>query len=724
MVGRVRRVLRTQQLCRGRRRPTSHVRRTVERLARLFVLIGALVTPVAADTCVTLQSGLCCTDRSGTNCASMVCAADVDCTAAPFLACGGASQDDGRIYRYGSTVYPPNTTAVADDTFKQTGTQRSFYAGSPATFFVQNGAMRFNTGAVLPGNATVTSAVLTIQVLDPLVSADGLSLTGEWYNWGPTVGPEDYSEVPFSSAFSVPVSALTTGSDTIPLSAAAANVSVTGYTYLRTHMSQRPGDTPPTGVNAVLIALFDNTTVAGPALTVCYTASGPLPTPKATPTATSTPAVMSTPTLVLPNVEDGRYLPANAWVRLHTAPTERYLPRNFIDCTQLAVRSNPAGRRASSVAYGGDILYWGGAAEHYLGNDVELFDIASNTWTQQYQPECIPACCLTDRNCSDGCIPGFGTATTALTPLGRPYVEENRLLIAYNSLRQKYTAALTPGLWEWDPTTKEWSQLTPERPESGDIAEKMLVYDPDLQTVLFFATTNANHRVFRFDYTTNAWVVHSAIPANLKSAEIYSAYDSKEHKYLVWHGTRTMWIYDAPAGTWTQLQNVPDAAIFPVGAGSGTRSMAYDPVAGVFLIAKNDVNSSRVDLWSYRIATDTWTALQVAGVAPAGSTTSYNGLVYDDVWKRFYFLNVRSVGGGGEGGDVEGDVETWAYRIGGPIGPGDTNCDSIVSAADLPGLIASLGPANQATCGAVDLDRNGQVDVSDLSAAAEAIFAR
>ena len=730
MIRRTRQVLGSLELRKGCGEPRRCVRRTAGCVVWLwlFAVAGALATPVAADTCVTLQTGVCCTDGSGTNCSSTVCAADADCTVAPFLACGGASQDDGRIYRYGSTVYPPNTATVADDTFKQTGTQRSLYAGSPATFFVQNGAMRFNTGAVLPGNGTVTSAALTVQVLEPLESADGLSLTGEWYNWGPTVGPEDYSEVPFTSAFSVPVSSITAGSNTIPLSGVAANVSVTGYTYLRTHMSQRPGDAAPTGVNAVLIALFDNTTVAGPALTVCYTGSGPLPTPKATPTGTNTPAVTPTPTIVPRAMEDGRYLPPNTWVRLSTIPTQRFIPKGFIDCTQMKVLSHPVGRRASSIAYGGGIFYFGGGGQSYPGNDVELFDIALNTWTQQYPPECLPACCgiaccsPPPTPCSDACYIETGVGTTTLTPMGQPYVEKTFQLVAYNPLRQKYTTALTSGLWEWDPSTREWSRLTPDRPESTDIATKMLVYDPDLETVLYFATTQYNHTVFRFDYAANAWVAHSPIPPQITWAEIFSAYDSKEHKYLVWHGTRTMWIYNARAGTWTQLQNVPDSAVFRNGSDSGTRSMGYDPIAGVFLLAKKDDNTANVQLWSYRIVTDTWTALDVAGGPPRGPTTSYNGLVYDDVWKRFYFLNVRSIGGGGEGGDGEGDVETWAYRIGGPIGPGDANCDGRVTAADLPALIRSLASNPTDGCGAVDTNRDGVVSGEDLSDAVDALF--
>lgn len=420
-----------------------------------------------------------------------------------------------------------------------------------------------------------------------------------------------------------------------------------------------------------------------------------------------------------PATEDGRYLPANTWVQLSTVPTQRFIPKHFTDCTQVGVRSNPVGRRGSSIVYGGDIFYFGGGGQSHPGNDIELFGIASNTWIQKYQPECLPACCTTDRSCSEACNIEAGVGTTEVTPLGRPYVEKPFQLIAYNPLRQKYTAALTSGLWEWDRNTGEWSRLTPDRPQSSDIATKMLVYDPDLQTVLYFATSGpdvANHTVFQFDYATNTWLTRSPIPGEISHAEIWSAYDSKEHKYLVSHGSGTMWIYEALDGTWTKLQNVP-ADVW------SATSNAYDPISGVFVVEKERTSDNSVQLWTYWLRSDTWNQVHPVGGPPTISQPEQgNNLVYDDMWKRFYFLNVRSVGAGGEGGAAEGDVETWAYRIGGPVGPGDANCDGRVSAADLPGLVASLDPTTSAACGAVDLDRNGTVDSADILATVAAIF--
>lgn len=297
--------------------------------------------------------------------------------------------------------------------------------------------------------------------------------------------------------------------------------------------------------------------------------------------------------------------------------------------------------------------------------------------------------------------------------MGRPYVDHAYQLIAYNFLRQRYTFTPASGTWEWDPGTRLWTRLSPDRPVDAGIGTKMLVYDPDLQTVLYFATT-FNHNVFQFDYAANTWVARGPIPNEITETDIFSAFDSKEHKYLVSHNSGTMWTYDALGGTWTELQNVPAEVLY-------SYSMAYDPIAGVVLLGKPD-NAGNVQLWSYRIATDTWTRQEAAAGPPRGPTTEGNLLVYDQIWKRLYFYNARSAGGGGQGGTGEGDGETWAYRIGGPVGPGDANCDGRVTAADLSGLIQSRGSKPTDGCGVVDTNRDGVVNDVDVSNTVAALF--
>jgi hypothetical protein len=224
-------------------------------------------TPTPTATCLVFRTGMCCADATGTSCAATACNADTGCQVYPFLVCAGANADDGQVGRLGSSVYPPTTATTVDAGAISADTRRS---ASSALYVVQNGLMRFNT-ASLPDNASVLRATLLALLVAPPQSADGLNLTGEWFNWGSSIGAEDFSETAASSAFSVPISALVNGDNAIPLASPASNVSLTGYTYLRTHISQLPGDAPPTGANVVKIGQFDAPTDPGPALQVCYT---------------------------------------------------------------------------------------------------------------------------------------------------------------------------------------------------------------------------------------------------------------------------------------------------------------------------------------------------------------------------------------------------------------------------------------------------------------------
>src|SRR4030095_115787 len=120
------------------------------------------------------------------------------------LTCGGFSSDDGVVGKSASSVYPPNTATIASTNSSTATVQRSVSAG-PA-YAVQNTLMRFDTGTTLPDNATVTSAVLTL-VSPASGNPEGLNLPGEWYDWGATIGSEDFSQTASSSAFSIPLAA-------------------------------------------------------------------------------------------------------------------------------------------------------------------------------------------------------------------------------------------------------------------------------------------------------------------------------------------------------------------------------------------------------------------------------------------------------------------------------------------------------------------------------------
>src|SRR5204862_3247336 len=98
-------------------------------------------------------------------------------------------------------------------------------------------------------------------------------------------------------------------------------------------------------------------------------------------------------------------LPDNTWLRLPTVPTPRYYCVYWTDCSQAELVSSPVGRAYVGTTYAdGKIYYFGGGHFSHAGNDVEVFDIGSQTWVQQYPPEPIPDACLSDPYADPSCI--------------------------------------------------------------------------------------------------------------------------------------------------------------------------------------------------------------------------------------------------------------------------------------------------------------------------------
>lgn len=177
-----------------------------------------------------------------------------------------ASEDDGRVYRGGPT-YPPT-----DIVFVSTASAFDLYAGRELNtvslnYFIQNGMVRWDTSSI-PDNATITSATFRGYV-SGTNDNDNRSLTADWYTAWP-IDTADYSEIPQTSAnagFDI-TSIVSNANNDFVLQNAAANVSKTGYTGLRFHIS---GGQPVGGYNTVQFRSFDQLTNPKPTLIVTYT---------------------------------------------------------------------------------------------------------------------------------------------------------------------------------------------------------------------------------------------------------------------------------------------------------------------------------------------------------------------------------------------------------------------------------------------------------------------
>jgi hypothetical protein len=195
-------------------------------------------------------------------------------------------------------------------------------------------------------------------------------------------------------------------------------------------------------------------------------------------------------------------IPDNTWVKLNP-------------------NREPAGRSYSGIHYGnGKIFYFGGGHGSYAGNDVEIYDIATNTWTQQYTPELwndhmstLARQIDTNGACRDGQpssriralqgaprrmerssshINSTGTTEPGVVnrkhapitpevslrnigggpvpgcfPQGRPHTLHTYQMIVWDPTKNKWMARLAAATWTFNPSTKSWELLQNANPPYG-----------------------------------------------------------------------------------------------------------------------------------------------------------------------------------------------------------------------------------------------------------------
>jgi len=108
-----------------------------------------------------------------------------------------------------------------------------------------------------------------------------------------------------------------------------------------------------------------------------------------------------------------------------------------------------------------------------------------------------------------------------------------------------------------------------------------------------------------------------------------------------------LWSFDLATDTWTDLK--------PSGTGPSARAlqaMAYDPTSSKLIVFGGyDGKTYYDDTWAYDLTANSWTAVRSGGVAPAARQG--HSLVYDPVSKKMILF-------GGFNGRVEYN-DTWAY---------------------------------------------------------------
>lgn len=342
----------------------------------------------------------------------------------------------------------------------------------------------------------------------------------------------------------------------------------------------------------------------------------------------------------------------NEWRQVTPQPSQRYIPANYMASDVLENVSLPRGRAYGGIQYGnGKLYYFGGGHGGYPGNDVEVYDIAANRWTQSYKPE---VCDLNDGSCN-GIYGGWGVTT--LTPQGRPYTEHTFEKYKWDGSRNALVANLSGGMFTFDPATVRWTRLGPALIGQSDILTwNLLSYDPDVSgNLAILADTSASPSpgwsagVYKF--LNGAWSRVGDLPLS-GGTNIYSTYLPDRHQHFVWFHryVNRYYLLDARTMTWTPVPNPPE----------WVDSFDYDTRNKVIIGVQHFVPGT-IKLFVYDPATNAWTSLSTTAPFPSqqpdGASAFAPLLRYDPLSNVFIFLSA----GGGSGG-TGGWTETWAYR--------------------------------------------------------------
>lgn len=243
------------------------------------------------------------------------------------------------------------------------------------------------------------------------------------------------------------------------------------------------------------------------------------------------------------------------------------------------------------------ILVFGGGHHDYGGNDVWSWDIANGGFTRLYSPDDLFN--LTASQAAAGTdqvnFPGMWLAS------GKPIPRHTFNSLAFISHQGKMFAG---GGSTWDgPAGDLW-------PAWGNDPEDYWVFDP----VTLNWTYKGSARLFP---SGNA--VHGP-----------TAYDGSKYLYTVsyvWTNgvkgfTRYVYRYDPDANTWLRRSAVPASLGEPLDGGC-----TFDTLRGNFIFYGLTTGSA---LWSYNVASDSWTNLFPTPWSPGANGPGQPGNIYSE----------------------------------------------------------------------------------------------
>ena len=390
-------------------------------------------------------------------------------------------------------------------------------------------------------------------------------------------------------------------------------------------------------------------------------------------TFTTTPATGGGGAFTLQN------LPDNTWMYANPNPSLRFIPvAKDPDATQQLVETRePQFREFSGAVYGdGKLFYFGGAHSGYPGNDMEIYDIANNIWTQMYKPVVPP----------NG-DPMYGSGGSPnIAPSGDPYTIHGYARTSFDPIRKKYVTTNARGIVEYDPGTNAWQWVAqpgssaytsnggsapypsvfsnlPVFPNVGS-GEQLSMYDPVLggflttgmysfQGVWLWNPANAE-----FDYLGNNG---STLSASGGAASVYIPEQQLHVFARLPEGGNfqgQLKTYDSENNSTASI-SLPQA-IQNVMSPLGNFVMAYDTHNKKLVVLIQPQSGGQPEVWTYDFPSNQWTQHPTSVSTPtvSGQFSSGKGrsiFQYDPTHNVFFLI--KPILGGSK------YVETWAYRF-------------------------------------------------------------
>ncbi len=241
--------------------------------------------------------------------------------------------------------------------------------------------------------------------------------------------------------------------------------------------------------------------------------------------------------------------------------------------------------------------------------------------------------------------------------------------MAYDSKRSRImlyggTGQITyDDLWQWDPATRVWSQITVTGTRPGAMYGHWLFYDEKRDKLLLF--NNSGYAVWEYDPALNNWKNRTQSPQpSVLSGRSYVevAFDTARGK-LVMVGGHNGTVYsadvvewDTTLGTW-ELRTPASTVNLPVGR--YYHAVTYDSTRKVLLLfgghaSVTGLNEDLDDSWEWDGLLGTWTETSSTGVRPLPRENHI--LTFDTVRGTTYLF-----GGSVPADTAYGPQEIWEY---------------------------------------------------------------